>query len=46
MELEVVLGYVVKAAKEHHVNVPVSPGALDLYSPANKYVNLLARGSN
>jgi 2-dehydropantoate 2-reductase len=29
MELEVVLGHVVKAAKEHNVNVPVSP-TLDL----------------
>ena len=35
MELEVVLGHVVKAAKEHHVNIPVS-AALDLFPPANK----------
>jgi 2-dehydropantoate 2-reductase len=33
MELEVVLGHVVKVAKEHQVNVPVSP-ALDLILPS------------
>ena len=42
MELEVVLGQVVKAAREHHVHVPVSPPLSFFFS----LLNSPARGSS